>query len=141
MEEMMNSFISLIKNENYLYENVDKLLKDSHKFLDKIEPVTQILALELNNDFEFMEYEEELKLKSNVSTNEQEKNNNESLIEKSVQLEENQSNKKIKYKKDKKNPKEKNKKNKVKSIISKVFKSIKKNFKIKENNNKNSTKK
>jgi len=45
MEEMMNSFISLIKNENYLYENVDKLLKDSHKFLDKIEPVTQILAL------------------------------------------------------------------------------------------------
>jgi len=145
MEEMMNSFISLIKNENYLYENVDKLLKDSHKFLDKIEPITQFLALELNNDFEIMEYEEELKLKSSnissVSTNEQEKNNNESLIEKSVQLEENQSNKKIEYKKDKKNPKEKNKKNKVKSIISKVFKSIKKNFKIKENNNKNSTKK
>ncbi|OUM56379.1 hypothetical protein PIROE2DRAFT_19034 [Piromyces sp. E2] len=93
MEEMMSSFISLIKNEDYLNESVDKLLMDSNKFLDRIEPITDFMFIKFYNEIEIMEYEQNLLKASNEnSVLNEDQDNNKTLIENSKLKEEKQSN-------------------------------------------------
>ncbi|OUM57261.1 hypothetical protein PIROE2DRAFT_17815 [Piromyces sp. E2] len=138
MEDFINSYVSLIKNEEYLYENVDKLLSDNNKFMDKIDRITQFLSIEMPNDSDTVENEQEDN-ETTISIDEQDKNNL-SLIENSksvIQLEEIQSSDKDTEEKSENNYKKNGKKNKFKSIIQKVVKSVKVISKIKKMKKKN----
>ncbi|OUM58101.1 hypothetical protein PIROE2DRAFT_16713 [Piromyces sp. E2] len=152
MKEMMNSLLSLIVNEEYLYENVDKLFMDSKKFLDKIDPINEFLIQGFNNEFDMMEYEQSLKAsncddqeytkdlndKSKlieedcISTNKQDTNailiDNSTQEKQTIFITEKEDNKNSIQEQNKSKITKKDKTNKVKYVLMKIIKSIKKKF-------------